>query len=495
MTIAGAGREAASEVNERAGVIRHLGTHRKLVSQTERLVPETTLVLDAIVVPASRPAQNLEHAITLARALDCRLLILCSHRVKTADVHKLLAKRSFSDAIVVELPDDYRHELLDFPALAKIKEDLPAACSWYVTDLSVKRNVGLLLARMMGWRRIFFLDDDIRDINPVDVQSTVSMLGSYPAAGMRVSEFPDNSAVCHAHRAIGGLQDVFITGAALAVDCQRNTGFFPDIYNEDWLFFFDNASRGLLGSSPREVTQLRYNPFAEPERAGWQEFGDVLAEGLYTLLDLGLGLQNAIDGYWAYFLEARRTFLEAILGRADKMNLSNKEQLQLSVEMALKCSVKIGPNLLERYTLLWQRDLRDWQRRIAGVRDMPSLGAALETLGLERSADDGIADVTTATDAEGPTTMPFALQELYDLLQAGAQDDGHVTSGGGRRGGPNRRARMLPHHGSPGIQEIGRLASTLRGFWPGRGHGSSESNPALEIQTPTEKVYSLEPPG
>ena len=50
---------------------------------------------------------------------------------------------------------------------------------------------------------------------------------------MRVSNFPDNSAVCHAHRGTGGLQDVFVTGAALAVDCQENIGFFPDIYNED----------------------------------------------------------------------------------------------------------------------------------------------------------------------------------------------------------------------------------------------------------------------
>ena len=35
---------------------------------------------------------------------------------------QLLAERSFDDAIVVNLPDDYRHELLDFRALASIKD-------------------------------------------------------------------------------------------------------------------------------------------------------------------------------------------------------------------------------------------------------------------------------------------------------------------------------------------------------------------------------------
>ena len=127
---------------------------------------DTRLTLDAIIVPASRPARNLEQAITLARAPHCALLILCSHQVEADEVHQLLAERSFDRAIVVDLPDDYQHELLEFRALASIKDDLPAACSYYVTDLSTKRNVGLLLARMLGWGRIFFLDDDIRDINP-----------------------------------------------------------------------------------------------------------------------------------------------------------------------------------------------------------------------------------------------------------------------------------------------------------------------------------------
>ena len=189
--------------------IRQLDTHRKLVSRTEQWESDAGLTLEAIVVPASRTAENLEQAITLARALHCALLILCSHKVKPADVHRLLARRSFSGAIVVSLPDGYRHDLLEFPALASIKDDLPLACSWHVTDLSMKRNVGLVLARMLGWQRIFFLDDDIRDINPTDVQSTVSMLESYPVAGMRVGEFPDNSAACHAHRTNRGTSGCF----------------------------------------------------------------------------------------------------------------------------------------------------------------------------------------------------------------------------------------------------------------------------------------------
>ena len=33
-----------------------------------------------------------------------------------------------------------------------------------------------------------------------------------------------------------------MSGAALAVDTAADIGFFPNVYNEDWLFFFDYAA-------------------------------------------------------------------------------------------------------------------------------------------------------------------------------------------------------------------------------------------------------------
>ena len=291
----------------------------------------------------------------------------------------------------------------------------------------------------------------------------------------------------------GGLQDVFVTGAALAVDCQQNTGFFPDIYNEDWLFFYDVASAGRLGSSGRKVTQLRYDPFADPKRAAWQEFGDVLAEGLYALLDHGMDWRYATDGYWLNFLEARRRFLEAIVSRAGTAEPDIKEQLLRSVEMALKCSITIGPGLLERYVLLWRQDLRNWQQRIAEIRPMPSLDVALRALGLERSDHGRVAEVVhpgSAVLTEEPPTMPFALRDLHDLLQRDVDHDGHAASGRGKRGGRSRRAISVLHLGSPGVRQDGFFAAARRA----RRAGGQEDAPAEPSQSPNaqpaERIYS-----
>lgn len=486
------GGKAASEKSELAEPIRQLDSHRNLVSQAKQGELDTRLTIDAIIVPASRPANNLEQAVTLARAMGCALLILCSRLAQPADVRQLLHERSFDDAIVVNLPDKHRHELLEFSALESIRNRLPEACSSYVTDLSTKRNVGLLIARMLGWQRIFFLDDDIRDIRDPDLQDMVSMLGSFPAAGMRVSTFPDNSVACHAHRMTGGLQDVFISGAALAVDCHKSTGFFPNMYNEDWLFFYDTVAYGRLGSSERKVTQLRYDPFADPQRAAWQEFGDVLAEGLYALLDYGQDWRYATDEYWVQFLDARRSFLAAIARRVGTADPEIRERLMLSVELALKCSYEIGPGFLERYVLLWRQDLRQWQQRIAGIRKMP-LEAALKELGLAEPPDAGVSDFATdmvLEATEEPPTVPFTAPDYYTLFMPSAHDEGVRTPERERHGARIKLPSFLPHRESLVVREDGRFATARRALQigeredattePSKSPGAQPGEPAVE---------------
>ena len=364
--------------------IKQHETHSALTGQTgPQDASRADLDLDAIVVPASRPAAHLDHAITLARAADCWLVILCSQRLRSAEVTEFLAARSHHKAIVIDLPPGYSHPLLEFPGLLSVRNELPEACGYHVTDLSIKRNVGLVMARMLQWRRVFFLDDDIRDITYPDLQSTVNMLGSFSAAGLWVTKFPDNSIVCHANRMTEGAQDVFVSGAALAVDCDADIGFFPDIYNEDWLFFFDGASQGRLANSCLKATQLRYSPFANPQRAAWQEFGDVLAEGLYALLHQGLEVQDATSDYWTCFLEARRDFLETIITRSQSAPTEMRDDMLLAaVQQALKCSLTIKPDVCERYVRLWRQDLADWKRRVAEIPVMSSVEEALQNMGL-----------------------------------------------------------------------------------------------------------------
>jgi len=400
--------------------VRQHDTHTLLTPQTgPQDAPSARLELDAIVVPGSRPAVHLDHAVTLARAADCWLLILCSRRQNSAEVRKFLAARSYYKAIVIDLPPGYSHELFRFPELLSIKNELPRPCSFYTTDLSMKRNIGLVLARMLRWRRVFFLDDDIRDITHPDLQSTVNMLGSFSAAGLWVTDFPDNSIVCHANRMTEGSQDVFVSGAALAVDSAADIGFFPDIYNEDWLFFFDYAAHGQLANSGLEATQLCYYPFTFARRAAWQEFGDVIAEGLYTLLHLELEVEQATREYWTRFLDARRAFLEAIVARLPSAHPQMRDEMLLSLQAAGKCLLAIKPDLCERYVRAWRQDLADWKRRAAEIPAMPSIEAAAWELGLvPAELADSTGRILPHRDEAAPniTAGPVAIPQ-FDTLK------------------------------------------------------------------------------
>lgn len=357
-------------------------THRQLVSHAYRGADRNRPALDAIIVPASRPTENLEHAVALAQAANCQLVVLCSRQAKASEASQLFASGSYGPAVALDLPDGYDHELFRFTSSRVAREELPQAWENPNGDLSTKRNLGLLLARILRWQRIFFMDDDIRDVAPPDLNATVAMLDHCRSAGLRVTDFPDNSVVCHAHRMTGGFQDIFVSGSALAINCRQPTGFFPEIYNEDWLFFYDDARSRRLGWSGRNAIQLHYDPFDYPQRAERQEFGDVLAEGLYALLDLGAGPEAADRVFWNHFLGARWKFLNNIIERCNRLEADFQAQLTTAVQTAMISLMQIQADVCVSYINAWRKDLHKWTEDVRLVSRGTSVESALRDLGL-----------------------------------------------------------------------------------------------------------------
>jgi glycosyltransferase involved in cell wall biosynthesis len=358
---------------------RQFQTHLQLLGRTKARLRTS---LDAIIVPASRLAVNLDHAVTLARAVNCQLVVLCSLRAQAAQVNELLALRNFTQAVTVDLPEGYTLPKLDLVTSKPSGLDLPDSCVNPNGDLSTKRNIGLLLARMVGWQRVFFLDDDIRDLDASDLREVATMLGPYGAVGMRAVDFPDNSVVCHGHRKTGGYQDVFISGSVLAVHCAEAVAFFPEIYNEDWFFFYHAAEAQRLGWHGRDATQLCYDPFANPQRAAGQEFGDVMAEGLYGLLHDRIGADRATTDYWQSFLDSRMRFLNGVLDRSERVEPYLRKRITSSIETAMGWSRQISPSMCEHYIALWKQDLDTWEQRLKDVPRGLSVKAALRELDL-----------------------------------------------------------------------------------------------------------------
>ncbi|CUR61884.1 conserved hypothetical protein [metagenome] len=327
--------------------------------------------LGGIVVSASRSADHLDTALGLAVALSADIVVLASGRAAPEDIALRAAGSADRRLTVVPVPDDYSPPVVDL-----VTDGIPAGTAG-LGDLCVKRNLGLLVARLVGWETVLFLDDDIRGITGVDVERALMVLPHAGMAGMPAREFPDNSVVCHANRLTGYEQDVFVSGSMLLVDRGAMTSFFPRIYNEDWIFMAPTIAAGRVIEAG-ECRQLPYDPFADPEKAYFQEFGNVVADGLMSSLHHGsLDLATGED-FWARFLTERGTFLRGIRRRSDQTDARVIAALSAAERRLAEITV---PELIA-YVRAWNADRAAWQSVLSALPLVPDVGAAVAHLGL-----------------------------------------------------------------------------------------------------------------
>jgi hypothetical protein len=340
----------------------HHGSHRDLLWMPQGSAPGR---VDAIVVPTMRNPRHLDAAADLATKLDCTLVTLHSGKWTSAAAaaSRLPADLSW---IGIDVPDQAELRLADFETTRLTANTVFARRK----DTSVKRNFALLLAHMVGWRRIIFLDDDISVPYPADLRHAAGLLDTYNVVGMSIGGFPDNSVVCHAFRAIGGSQQSFIGGGALAVETTRNLSFFPDIYNEDWFYLLDRDQGLQSVAVTGTVVQAPYEPYRE-ERARMEELGDVLAEGIFWVFDQGGTLEDATSDHWRDFLPKRRSFIQYVLNNLDTAQVDPPERSRMAA--ALRASLGrlslIEPEWCEKYLKALVGDRNSWERHVRGLRN------------------------------------------------------------------------------------------------------------------------------
>ncbi|GAA0602370.1 hypothetical protein GCM10010174_18150 [Kutzneria viridogrisea] len=353
----------------------HQGSHRNLLATGK---PTTQHEVDAIIVPTARPAAYLRKAIALASRLDCTLVALCS-KLASPQHTVALAGAAGVDVLAIDVDELPAGLVPEFQTCLMLRNTRFERR----TDTSLKRNLGLLLAKVVGWQRVVFLDDDISVPRPEDLTDAAGLLDRYAGVGLANGGYPDNSVVCHAFRTVNGQQDTFVGGGALAVGTESYSSFFPNIYNEDWFF--------LLGEDrlrPTAITglavQAPYDPFRDARRARSEELGDCLAEGVFGLLDAGKGLRGATRSYWREFLHNRRLFIAEVAGRLSSVEMATDERARMiaALKAAQGRSLLIEPGLCVSYLRAWQRDRDLWRRHLDAQGTDTDLDKALAELGL-----------------------------------------------------------------------------------------------------------------
>lgn len=354
----------------------HIESHAALLQQPTE-AEASRRALDAIVVPTIRP-QSLQPATVLASEMGCALVVLCSTREQAGQVLSE-CEPAGDDRLVTYVPPSIEDNLLSFLTSVHPENDIERSCH---IDIARKRNVGLLLARLCGWRTIMYLDDDIRDLTASAVSRAAALTARFQAAGFEINYYPDNSVVCHAHRLTGGKQGIFPGGSALVVDVARCNTLFPPVYNEDWLFLFDAVqSRSVAVAGT--LSQLEYQPFAHSRRAASEEFGDVIAEGLYRLIHEGADVTDATHAYWRSALERRFQLIDHVAARL----LQDEDApvigyALMSLAAARKQLTAISALACVSFIRAWRADLDAWRHTLLGLPVVGDLAEAAKFLDL-----------------------------------------------------------------------------------------------------------------
>jgi len=354
-------------------------------------------VIDAIIVPTIRSAEQLRSAVKLAADSRSHLVTLHTDRFPSG-LTSVLGKLGRGAVTPLALRSGAKHTLLDLAANLPQTLGSPSAL-----DISRKRNLGLLISRACGWTRVLLLDDDIQWLNIAKLRAAASGLrvDKFPVVGIQVTDkYPDASVIGHARRIAGYDHKPFISGGSLLVNPQRLNGFFPAVYHEDWLCILDHLRLGEVAVSG-QVGQGLYNPFATPDRARIEEFGDILASGLLWLVhaarkniaapavlaDKDTGLPSdywreamRLD-FWKEALDQRATLLNELallLELRPKRDIAPLE----SVRAAQHRLSELSPDEFVSFITAWVANLNKWRDRMSRLGSAGSVDKALADLGL-----------------------------------------------------------------------------------------------------------------
>jgi hypothetical protein len=380
-------------------------SHRALLAPLEPAAwPGAEAYPEAVVVPTARPASHprsgIAFAARLASATRSPLVLLVSKdaatRASLTALEWAVKEATGGDpppTLMLHLsatPTRRTHFDVDDLEISRAYRRGGGTGRLGVNDVGRKRNALLLFARSMRWRTLLFLDDDVfedvdghgvprpphpRPLDPAGLAAATGAVRSrrHAAVGWTLRDFDDNSVLCRIRAAVGDAQDQFVGGGALLVDVEADLPFFPAIYNEDWLFLLR-----VLTSGPEQpvldggdVHQDPYEPFPAA-RAAAEEIGDLIGEGLLSLLQGGgpgaLGRTTA--GFWQEALRVRTALREDLERRVDDLGGTRRREMRGALDAVKVIHERFlheedaWIDQIRTFLEVWQRDLGAWRHRL-----------------------------------------------------------------------------------------------------------------------------------
>ena len=223
--------------------------------------------------------------------------------------------------------------------------------SW---DLPAKRNFALIHSIQHGFKKILLIDDDIEGISKNIIIKGISSLESNDVSGCLVKYFPDTSVIGHIEQKYGEPYYPFLSGNFLFIKSDNIKSYFPLIYNEDWLFMIPYILKKKIPAIDL-IYQKEYNPYEDISRIKFQEFGEVIAEGLFELIYRQKYDDRYKERFWNEYLAYRKSYVTELL------DISEKPYIPF-IKESLDLNGKIKPNQCINFIHDFEQDILTFKK-------------------------------------------------------------------------------------------------------------------------------------
>lgn len=281
--------------------------------------------------------------------------------------HQLLNK--YCDQVVLLPPASMQEAHVDGPLIARVDGEfqawfsaleqlrlLPQHHSVHRWQLPLKRSYALFRSVQLGHRRIMLLDDDIRFEKEDVLRNAIALLDAFDCVSCPAVDFPDMSSIDHISSDLGKPESVFLSGACMLLNIKSPPAqFFPQIYNEDWLFLLSVPKNRIACGGVTK--QKPYDPFTN-HRVTFQERGDLVAPACVLF---GRGDPQALSsrGFWRDRIRERHSHLAAL---GELASSQDKTHLRDLLRLAEKELETVNEDWCANLVASLARDQQSWLR-------------------------------------------------------------------------------------------------------------------------------------
>ena len=147
-------------------------------------------------------------------------------------------------------------------------------------DIPSKRTWALIHARSQGYAAIGMIDDDIQ-LSATDlIRVRQAIVAEADFISFHVLDYPDVSTIDLIERIVTRVPSrASIGGNCLFMVPQMCRTFFPFTYNDDWFFILLHLGHARI-KSLGTATQRPYAPWESATRVRFEQFGDIIIEGM-----------------------------------------------------------------------------------------------------------------------------------------------------------------------------------------------------------------------